>query len=39
MEGYLAEFDRRYNERQALDVSDAERMAMSVQGIVGTTAS
>jgi transposase-like protein len=32
---YLAEFDYRYNERQALGVSDAERMAKSVKGIVG----
>jgi transposase-like protein len=32
---YLAEFDFRYNEREALGVSDADRMAKSVQGIVG----
>jgi transposase-like protein len=32
---YLAEFDYRYNERQGLGVSDAERMAKSVKGIVG----
>ena len=32
---YLAEFDYRYNERQALGISDAERMEKSVQGIVG----
>lgn len=32
---YLAEFDYRYNERQALGVSDSERMAKSVEGIVG----
>jgi hypothetical protein len=32
---YLAEFDFRYNEREALGVSDAERMEKSVQGIVG----
>jgi hypothetical protein len=32
---YLAEFDYRYNERIALGVNDAERMAKSVQGIVG----
>jgi transposase-like protein len=32
---YLAEFDFRYNEREALGVSDAARMAKSVQGIVG----
>ena len=32
---YLAEFDFRYNEREKLGVSDAARMAKSVQGIVG----
>jgi transposase-like protein len=32
---YLAEFDFRYNERSALGVNDAERMAKSVKGIVG----
>ena len=32
---YLAEFDYRYNEREALGVDDAARMAKSVQGIVG----
>ncbi len=32
---YLAEFDYRYNEREALGVSDAERMAKSLKGIVG----
>ena len=32
---YLAEFDFRYNERSALGVGDAERMAKSVKGIVG----
>ena len=32
---YLAEFDFRYNEREKLGVSDAERMSKSVQGIVG----
>jgi transposase-like protein len=32
---YLAEFDFRYNEREALGVSDAARMAKSVKGIVG----
>jgi transposase-like protein len=32
---YLAEFDYRYNERSALGVTDAQRMAKSVQGIVG----
>ena len=32
---YLAEFDFRYNERSALGMEDAERMAKSVKGIVG----
>jgi transposase-like protein len=32
---YLAEFDFRYNERENLGVNDAQRMAKSVQGIVG----
>lgn len=32
---YLAEFDFRYNERKALGVSDFERMAKSIPGIVG----
>jgi transposase-like protein len=32
---YLCEFDFRYNEREALGVTDAQRMAKSVQGIVG----
>lgn len=32
---YLAEFDFRYNERSDLGVTDAERMAKSVKGIVG----
>jgi transposase-like protein len=32
---YLAEFDFRYNERSGLGVTDAERMAKSVKGIVG----
>ncbi len=32
---YLAEFDFRYNERQALGVTDADRMAKSIRGIVG----
>jgi transposase-like protein len=32
---YLAEFDFRDNEREALGVNDAERMAKSVTGIVG----
>jgi transposase-like protein len=32
---YLAEFDYRYNERQSLNVDDAERMEKSVGGIVG----
>jgi transposase-like protein len=32
---YLAEFDFRYNERMALDVSDAERATKAVKGVVG----
>ncbi len=32
---YLAEFDFRYNEPSALGVNDAQRMAKSVNGIVG----
>jgi transposase-like protein len=32
---YLAEFDYRYNNRVALGVDDAERMAKSIPGIVG----
>jgi hypothetical protein len=32
---YLAEYDFRYNEREALGVSDRQRMAKSVKGIVG----
>jgi hypothetical protein len=32
---YLAEFDYRYNERQALGVNDAERARKSFAGIVG----
>lgn len=32
---YLAEFDFRYNERSALLVSDAERAAKAVKGVVG----
>ena len=32
---YLAEFDFRYNERSALGVSDAERAAKMLSGIVG----
>ncbi len=32
---YLAEFDYRYNEREALDVDDKLRMEKSVGGIVG----
>ena len=32
---YLAEFDFRYNEREALGINDAQRMAKSVQGILG----
>ncbi len=32
---YLAEFDFRYNEREGLGVSDAERMSKAIPGIVG----
>ncbi|MBA3446495.1 MAG: IS1595 family transposase [Pseudaminobacter sp.] len=32
---YLAEFDFRYNERSALNVSDAERAVKAVAGVVG----
>lgn len=32
---YLAEFDLRYNERMALNVSDAERATKAVAGVVG----
>jgi transposase-like protein len=32
---YLAEFDFRYNARQSLNVTDAERMEKAVPGIVG----
>jgi hypothetical protein len=32
---YLAEFDFRYNERMALDVSDMERTTKAIKGIVG----
>ena len=32
---YLAEFDFRYNEREALEVSDSQRMEKSIGGIVG----
>ena len=32
---YLAEFDFRYNERQALGVNDADRMEKSINGVVG----
>jgi transposase-like protein len=32
---YLAEFDFRYNERAALGINDAMRMAKSIDGIVG----
>lgn len=32
---YLAEFDFRYNEREALGVDDDARMARSIKGIVG----
>jgi hypothetical protein len=31
----LFEFDYRYNQRTALGVDDAERMAPSIKGIVG----
>ena len=32
---YLAEYDFRYNERMALDVTDAERATKAVAGVVG----
>lgn len=32
---YLAEFDFRYNERKALNVTDAERATKAVKGVVG----
>jgi transposase-like protein len=32
---YLAEFDFRYNERQALEVTDFQRMEKSIAGVVG----
>ena len=32
---YLAEFDYRYNEREALGVDDEMRMEKSIPGIVG----
>lgn len=32
---YLAEFDFRYNERIALDVTDAERAEKAVKGVIG----
>ena len=32
---YLAEFDFRYTERCALNVTDAERTVKAVQGVVG----
>ena len=32
---YLAEFDFRYNEREAFGISDAERAAKALQGITG----
>jgi hypothetical protein len=32
---YLAEFDFRYNERVALNVSDVERATKAVAGVVG----
>jgi ISXO2-like transposase domain len=32
---YLAEYDFRYNERMALNVTDAERADKAVKGVVG----
>jgi hypothetical protein len=32
---YLAEYDFRYNERMKLGVSDTERTAKAIKGIVG----
>jgi len=32
---YLAEYDFRYNERSALDITDAERATKAVKGVVG----
>jgi hypothetical protein len=32
---YLCEFDFRYNERMALEVTDAERATKAVKGVVG----
>jgi hypothetical protein len=32
---YLCEFDFRYNERTALDVTDAERATKAVKGVIG----
>ena len=32
---YLAEFDFRYNERSALEVTDAERATRAIKGVVG----
>ena len=32
---YLAEFDFRYNERAALEVTDAERAVKAIKGVVG----
>ncbi len=32
---YLAEYDFRYNNREALDTNDLERTATALQGIVG----
>jgi hypothetical protein len=32
---YLAEFDFRYNERMALDVSDMERTTKAIKGLAG----
>src|SRR5690606_15942781 len=32
---YLGEFDFRYNERSALNVSDAERTVKAIKGVIG----
>lgn len=32
---YLAEFDFRYNEREALGVNDKDRMTRALQGVTG----
>jgi len=32
---YLCEFDFRYNERMALEVTDAERATKAIKGVVG----